>query len=383
MRITAQLVNAADGYQLWSERFDRDSTDVFAVQDEIARTVTRTLTDTLAGAYRTLDQTSRPANFDAYSAYLKGRHQWSRRTEAGLTRSLDYFQEAIGIDAAYAPAWAALADSYVTLAIYGVRAPAEVMPRARDAAERALGISAHQASAHASIACVEALHDWAWDRADHSFARALAIDPNLAVASQWRAMHHLLPLGRFDEAIAALIRAQELDPLSPAISASLALCAAFAGQQDRALGELDRALHLDADTPLLHYFKGRTLADGGDHDGALRSFDAASRAGGGGPELVGAIGYSQARRGDRAAAQTALQELTALAASRYVSPVSIAQVHVGLDEPDAANDALERAADLRATDLVWIAVRPLFRPLFATPRFQAVLARMGLGTSRA
>ena len=378
LRITAQLINAVDGYQLWSERFDRESTDVFAVQDEIARTVARTLTDTLAGAYRTLEQAARPAHFDAYSAYLKGRQQWSRRTETGLVRSVDYFNDAVGIDAAYAPAWAALADSYVTLAIYGVRAPADVMLLAREAATRALAISPQQASAHASIGCVESLHDWAWDRADQSFARALAIDPNLAIAAQWRAMHVLLPQGRFEEALAALARAQELDPIAPAITASQALCRALAGQTDRALADLDRAIQIDPDTPLLHFFRGLILADAGNHVPALAAFEASGRDGGRRPELIGALGYTHARAGHADAARAALQELAALDRTRYVSPVAVAQVQAGLGDLDAANDALTRAADLRATDLVWLGVRPAFQPLRPTPRFQAIVARLGL-----
>ena len=381
MRVTAQLINADDGYQLWSERFDRDTTDVFAVQDDIARTVSRVLTDTLAGAYRTLELSSRPANFDAYTAYLKGRQQWSRRTEHGLSQSVDLFREALAVDDAYAPAWAGLADSYVTLGIYGVRPPAEVMPLARDAGKRALAASPHQASAYASMACVDALYDWAWDRADAGFARAVELDPNLASAYQWRAMHHLLPLGKFAAAQSALTRAHELDPVSPAIAASRGLAASFAGDAPRALRELELALARDPDSPLLHFFHGVALGTAGDAERALGEFDAAAQLGDRRPELIAAVGYTRARLGDRAAAETALVELAALARDRYVSPVAMAQVHAGLGDAARALDALDAAAEARAADLVWLNVRPTFATLRQEPRFAALAQRLGLSSA--
>jgi tetratricopeptide (TPR) repeat protein len=211
----------------------------------------------------------------------------------------------------------------VTLGIYGVRPPAEVMPLARDAGKRALAASPHQASAYASMACVDALYDWAWDRADAGFARAVELDPNLASAYQWRAMHHLLPLGKFAAAQSALTRAHELDPVSPAIAASRGLAASFAGDAPRALRGTRMALARDPDSPLLHFFHGVALGTAGDAERALGEFDAAAQLGDRRPELIAAVGYTRARLGDRAAAETALVELAALAGTRYVSPVAI------------------------------------------------------------
>jgi TolB-like protein/tetratricopeptide (TPR) repeat protein len=394
MRVTAQMVNAADGYQLWSERFDRDTADVFAVQDEIAMAVCRLMASTLAAprAARSTDATmawlapgaalvepaQRPSNLEAYTAYLRGRHHWSRRTETGLERSLACFGEALALEPGYAPALAGIADSHVMLALYGVRSPAEVMPVAREAARSALAADPRLANAHASLGCVLALHDWAWDQADASFARALEIDPNLATAWQWRAMHVWLPRGRFDVAAASLERAIDLDPISPAIGASLALSAFFADDFDRSLAHLDRGIGLDPAAPLPHFFRAMVLTELDRGEEALSSLGHAIETGGRRPEVVAAMALARARAGDQSGARTCLEELRSLRSSRFVSSATMAMAHMALGEHRAAVDELERAADERATDLVWLNVRPAFRPLRSEPRFQDLVARLGL-----
>lgn len=378
IRVTAQLVNATDGYQLWTERFDRDTADVFAVQDEIADTVRRMLSDTIQQSFRTADHTPRPATMDAYTAYLKGRHHWSRRTATGLERSVECFREALTIDGRYAPAWAGLADAYVTQAIYGVRPPIDVMPMAREAATKALATSPRLAGAHAALGCVLSLFDWAWADADRAFQQALEIDPNLAIAWQWRAMHVLLPQGHFDRAADALARAQALDPVSPAIGASLGLRSLFANQLDRAFEELGHALELDPDVPVLHFFNGLALAEAGRLDEAGQAFDSALRLGASHAEIVASRGYTLARAGDREGADAALRDLEGIAAVRYVSPATIAQVHACLGDATRTIDLLERAVDVRAADLVWLNVRPAFRSLHGDERFRAIVRRLGL-----
>ena len=378
MRVTAQLVSAADGYQLWTERFDGDAADVFAVQDAIAGAVSEMLTASIATHHRTIVPPSRPASLDAYTLYLKGRHLWSRRTGASLQRSLACFRDALEADAGYAQAWAGLADSYLTIGLYGLQAPSDAMPLAADAACRALAQHPDLAAAHATLASVSALHDWDWPAAAEGFDRALAADPNLAVGWQWRAMHLHVPQRRFTDAGADLARAAELDPMSPAVAASRGLHAHLSGDAAGGIALLDQAIERDPRAAVLHFFRGLVLADEGRPAEATAAIALALAHGDRTPEMAAATGYAAAASGRREGADAALAELAGLAASRYVSPVIGAQIRARLGETDAALDALERAADLRAPDLVWIAARPAFRSLHGHPRFERLLARVGL-----
>jgi eukaryotic-like serine/threonine-protein kinase len=378
LRISTQLINTEDGYQLWSERFDRTADDVFAVQDEIAREVTNALQLTLSsGASRRL-VAGRTDDPEAYTLYLKGRHFWSKRTEEALQKGVACFESAIERDPRFANAHAGLAETYVTLGLYGVLDPREVMPRARAAAESALEVFALSPGALATLGCVQAVHDWAWTEAEQSFTRAIDAGGDGPSAHHWYAINYLVPLGRFDEADRHLRRALDADPLSAPISASIGLRAYFAGDYDQALADLSGTLAFESTFSAAHLFLGLSLAELGRHDAALAEIDAAMRLSGGSPEMHAATGYVSARAGRPDRAREALDTLTALAARRYVSPSLFAQVHAGLGDTTTALEWIEKARDGKAADLGWIAVRPVFDSLRAEPRFAAIQRSMHL-----
>jgi serine/threonine-protein kinase len=379
LRVIARLVNPADGYQLWSERFDRNFDDVFAVQDEIARAAVAALgvrIETgraggvpLAGGPSTRD-------VEAYTEYLKGRHHWNTRTERGLHKSVAHFLTAIEKDSRYADAYAALAEAQATLGLYGALAPHEVMPKAKNAAMRAIEILPTLSSPHATCGCIAGVYGWSRPEAERHYGRAIDLNPDHPAAHHWYAINHLVPLERFDEAAAELRRAIDTDPLSIPIRASVGLMSYFAHDYANAQEQLRDSLELDTTSATARLFLGLTLAETGQFDDAIRELSTAIQFSGGSPEFTAALGYVSARGGHGDRAHQALGELTTLAGRRYVSPSLIAQIHAGLGDTASALEWLERAADARAADLAWLPVRPVFDRLRSERRFEGLLEKL-------
>ena len=381
LRITVELIGAEDGYQIWSERFDREMKDVFAVQDEIAASVVTALKGQLTATAPLVAPHTRV--LDAYTSYLEGRYHWNKRTDDELKKSVECFRDAIAQDPAYAVAYAGMADAYVTLGTYGALAPGDVMPRAKTALERALELDGELAEAYACRGCVRSVFDWSWDDAERDFLRAIALNPSYPTAHHWYAINHLVPRARFTEADDALRRALELDPLALSIRMSVGMKSYFSAQYDAAVDELLRTIQLDDRFAMARLFLAATYIEQGRHAEALSEIDAALRLCGRTPELLANLGYLYGRSGDLARARGVLDELRRLSGERYVSPPRIAQVHVGLGETSAALDRLEEAASERAPDLAWLGVRPVFASLRGEPRYLALLKRMGVAASYA
>ena len=377
LRITARLIDAATGYDAWTERYDRDFTDVFAVQDDITHAIVQALRIELLheGAAHVQASTH---NLQAYERFLEARFQWNRRTESGTRKSLDLLRQVIELDPAFPAAHAALAESYVTLAIYGQLAPDDAMRPARQAAEQALRSDPNQPDALAARACVRAMYDWDWAEAEHDFERAIASEPQSPTVYQWYAMHVLVPLQRFEDARAQMERARKHDPLSPVVAASWALIHYFEGDYGRAVAEQEALLRRDPDFGMAHFFIGQAAIAAGDPTRALDHLTMAAALVGETPEIVATLGVAHAAAGDHAAARDVLAGLERRAAGAYVSPVLLAQLHVALGNLDAALDALDRARAQHATDLVWISVRPTFDALRLHPRFNALVESIGL-----
>jgi eukaryotic-like serine/threonine-protein kinase len=374
LRITVELINATDGYLLWTKRFDRPPVDVFAVQDEIAAAVVSALPGRLAA--NLVGPGHRSSDLEAYSAYLEGRYHWNNRTEDELKKSVTCFERAIERDAQYAPAYAGLADACVTLGTYGALPPADVMPRALWALERSLKIDDRLAEAYACRGCIHSVYGFAWSDAESDFLQAIEMQPAYPTAHHWYAINHLVPRGRFDEATAALQRALELDPLALAIRTSLGMKSYFAGQYDLAVHDLKKTIDFDAGFGIAHLFLGATFTEQGRYAEAFDELAIARKLVGHSPEVLAALAYLHGLSGDLGAARAARAELVDLAGQRYVSPVRIAQAHVGLGEHETALDLLERAYTERAADLAWLAVRPTFAPLRPMPRFAALARRL-------
>jgi serine/threonine protein kinase/tetratricopeptide (TPR) repeat protein len=389
MRIGARLTNAADGYQLWSSQYDRELKDVFAVQEEIAGSILAALRVTLVTADGTPPlvppQTGAP---EVYKLYLKGRHEWNKRTEDGLLRSLEYFQEAIDRDPGYARAHAGLADSYVLLGVYGIRPPSEVMPKARATAVRALGEAVDGspsgkpdtglAAVHTTLGCVKAVYEWSWPEAERHFRQAIALDSRYPTAHHWYATNLLVPMRRFEEATAEIRLAQESDPLSPAIQASLGLVHYFAGRLAEAASELRNTLETDGGFAMGHFFLGQTYLQMGRTDDAIAAIGSASRLSPGSAEFRAGLGNACARAGQADRARRTLDELKQLRRERYVSAALVAEVHAGLGEDEEALSWLAEAQREHAPELCWIGVRPTFDRLRTRPPFVELVRAIGL-----
>ena len=378
LRITAQLVHVADGYLLWSEQYDRELGDVFAIQDDITGAIVHVLKLTLLGDERARLARRASGGVETYELYLQGRYFLNKRTEPGFDKAIEYFQQALFHDPRYAPALAGLADCYALLGIYGVRAPHQVMPLAKDAAAKALSLDPSLAEAHVSLGCVRAMFDCDWPGAEREFQRAIELNASYPTAHHWYALNCLTPLGRFDEARAHMQTARELDPLSPVITTSMGVQHYFARRYEQAIGDYQLTLELDERFAMAHYFLALALAQLGRHDEALARLRQAITLTGGTAEMRAVLGYVLARAGQQRDAQAALAELLELRKQRYVSASLLALVHVGLGDDERAVALLEEAHRERAADLAWLNVRPVFDALRGEPRVQALLRAMNL-----
>lgn len=378
LRASVTLTNVADGYLLWSERYDRPMVDVFDVQDDIARAVVSRLVPALSADSRVPLAAHSTDDLGAYHLYLKGRHVWNRRTEESLHQSIDYFRRALELDSGFAAAQAGLADAHAMLGIYGALPPDEAMPLAKSYAQDALAQHPNLAEALATRGCVRAVFEWDWAGAEADFHQALAANPQYPTAYQWYAVNCLMPRGRFSEARAQLQRAQELDPLSPVIGATFGLLAYLERRYDEAVTRYRDVLELDERFALADYFLGQALTAQGKPSEAVARLNRAGAIGGRSAEVIAALASAEALAARPDAAESLLAELQAMAETRYVSPVLIGQVHLALGRTGLALDQLEQGLRARAVEMIWLGVRPTFDPLRDNPRFVTLLRQIGL-----
>jgi len=378
LRVVVQVLDARDESHRWSETYDRQLGDVFSIQGEIAEHVASAVRKELTASERESISTRGTSDPEAYDLYLRGRYLWNQREPAAVAESIDFFRRAVVRDARFAQAHAGLADAYLVLGMYGARAPVDVYPAARDAASKALALDPTLGEAMAADACVTALYEWKWREAGEKFRRAIELSPSYATAHQWHATTALVPIGRFAEATAALDRAQELDPASPAIATSKGIVHYYARDYARAREKLTAVTRGHPHFGLAHHFLGLCHRAEGRTAEALASAEAAVRHSAGSAETVAAHGAALAACGRSAEAEAILGDLRDREAHGYVSPTLLAQVLLALDRRDEALTQLERALDGRATDLVWLGVRPSYGPLEREDRFEAIRRGVGL-----
>jgi eukaryotic-like serine/threonine-protein kinase len=378
IRVGVQLSNASDGFQLWSHRFEGSLGDVFAIEDQIAQAVVEALH--VAPAKPAAPMVGPPtASLEAHRQYLLGRQAWRRRTGGSLTESIELFGEAARLDPGFALAYVGLAEARILQAVYGALEPGVAMAAARAAANRALELNPHLGEGLSARASVSSLYDWNWAESERDFVTAVERHPGYATARQWYAMHLLAPLGRFADARSELERARLADPLSPSVLASLGQVALFAGAPEEASRLHRSALELEPDFGAAHFFLGQALLEAGDIAAALESLARAVELTGGSSEVIAFQALAEGKAGHPDRATALLDLLGARVETGYVSPVLRAIGLLGLGQLDRALDALEQAADLKATDLVWLKVRPTFAALRGNLRFQTLLDRLRLG----
>ena len=378
LRIVAQVLDARDDSHRWSATYDRAVGDVFQIQSEVAGRVAEAVRQELPSAERAGIEARGTTDAQAYDLYLRARFHWNNRDPESLAQSIDYYRRALERDPDFALAHAGLADAYVVLGIYGAKTPADVYPAARSAAAKALAIDPRLGEAVASGACVAAIYDWDWPAAEAQFRRAIELAPSYATGHQWYAANLLTPRRRFTEALAALDRAAEIDALSPAIATTRGIVHFYARSYSEARDHFRTVL---ADHPrfgLAHHFQGMCYAAEGRMEEALTSAEEAVRRSNGRPETRAAEGYALARSGRTAEAERVLIALRSEGEGGYVSPVLLAHVLTGLGRSDEALAELARAVRVRASDLLWIAVRPEYDALAGAERFRAILGEIGL-----
>jgi serine/threonine-protein kinase len=379
LRLSAHLTNIADGYQLWSDSFDRELEDVFAVQDELSRGIVSALQIRLLGSQRSALVRPPTDDLEAYTLYLKGRHFWNRRSEPDLWRGLEYFQQALARDPGYAPAHAGVADSYAILGFYSALRPTDAFPQARQSGVRALELDPGLGEAHPALAYVAMYHDWDWAAAEQEFQLAIRLSPGYSTTHQWYG-NFLAVMGRFDESVSEFSRAIALDPLSPLKSAALAWSYYFARRYDLAVAQCLRALELDAELAVAHAWHGLALEQQKALPEATAAFRAAVRCSGRNVGFLAGLARVHAVAG-HAEAHTLLAELIELRNSRYVSAYDVALIHLALGEAGAAMEMLETAYAERAHSMAFMGVDPRLDLLRAEARFERLQARLRFPSS--
>ena len=377
IRITTQLVNAADGYHLWSERYDRELGDVFAIQDDIARAIVSTLKVKLLGEEDAPLVKEATKNFEAYTHYLKGRYYWNKRTQTGLLKGINHFDSAVDEDGTFAHAYAGLADSHNILGFYDFVPPREAFPQAKAAALKALEMDEGLAEAHAALGYELLYHDWDFAAAERSLRRAMELNPSYAIAPHYYG-NYLVAMGRLEEAHEAFRQARGLDPLSLIINAASGWAMYHGRRHDDAEALLRGAVELDSDFFLAHLWLSWTLTQMRRFDEATAEAERARALSDDAPIALSALGQAYALSEARDKAATVLEQIQGEAGERYVSPYYVAAVHAALDDRTAALEWLERAFEQRSHSLVFLNVDPVMEPLRGQPEFTALVERVGL-----
>ncbi len=376
--IRMELVDVADGWQLWGEQYNRNSADLLAVQEEISREISEKLRLKLSGEQKKRLAKRYTESTEAYQTYLKGRFYWNKRTLEGLRRGVEYFQQAIRLDPDYALAYAGLADSYLLMGSveYGALHPKEALQSAKVATLEALRLDGTLAEAHASLGYVR-LFDWDWSEAEKEYRRAVELNPNYPTARHWYALY-LTAMGRHAEAVAEIKRAQELDPLSLPIGVGVGWQFFLTRQYDHAIREYQGVVEMEPNFYMARLWLGLAYAHKGMFAEALGEYGRATELSGGGPLVLAAEGHAYALSGEHAKARRLLDELQELSKERYVSPYYIAAVHTALGEREEAFAWLERAYENRSEGMVWLKVDPTLDSLRSSPRFADLVRGVGL-----
>ncbi|HKM48066.1 MAG TPA: protein kinase [Terriglobales bacterium] len=406
VRITAELIEARTDQHLWTETYDRDLSDILNLQSQVATAIASEIWAKLSpsggsqpegvspssgsvlepppleAAIPTVGSSKPSASINplAYDLYLKGRHFWNNQvTDEDFRKAVEHYQRALEIDPQSALTYAGLAHCSLLMGTgeYGLRAPSEMMVKAKVAALKALSIDDSIAEAHLSLAMVKFRFDWDWEGAEREFQRAIELDPGYSAAHYWYSAY-LAVLARFDDAFVEAKMARQLSPFSPLMHFSLGLLLYVSSQNEEAIEQLRGTVAMDAKFPLSHVVLGLTFGRKGKFDEAIAEFKQALTVGGARPLWSGFLGQVYASAGKTEEAVEILHELSAAARKHFVPPVAFAVVYAGLGKTDDAFHWLGKAVDERDGLLIYLKVGSIFDSLRADPRFSAILTQVGL-----
>jgi TolB-like protein/Tfp pilus assembly protein PilF len=377
VRIAVQLADPETEEQLWSGKYDRDLEDIFAVQGEIAQKVADEL-EVEIGKSEKLNLVKKATDSqEAFTLYLEGRHFLNTRTEESLKKAIEHFEMALEKDPQYALAYTGVADSYAVLALLEFLPPKEAFPKARTAAEKALGIDNRLAEAHTSLGVVRFQYDWDWEAAEKEFNRTIELNPSYAPAHQFYA-DFLKSQGRFDEALSEMSYAGTLDPLSLSINTGIGHVLYLSRQYDRAIEQYRNTIKLDPNFIQARLWFGRPFLQKRMYKEAITELAHAVTLSGESTISLAMLGHANGTAGKKDDAEKILEKLTERSKTQYVSSYWIAMIHVGLGEKDNAFTWLERAFQERSSWLAWAGVEPRFDTLRSDPRFDSLLVGMRL-----
>ena len=377
VRIRTQLIYAPADRHVWAQAYERDLKDILTLQANLARDIASEIQLKLTSQQQANLAVVHSVDPEAHELYLKGRYFWNKRDQAGFTKAVDYFQQAIAKDPTYAAAYAGLADSYALSGGFNLIPVEQAMPRAQAAAEKALQLDSNLAEAHASLGLIAPFNNWNWADAEQHYQRAIDLDPNYATAHHWYAEGYLMPVGRADEAIAEIRKAQELDPLSAVIATDLGKELYFVRRYDEALVELRRALELDPNFTSAHNWISDTLVEKRMYSDAIVELEKTK------PfreerVYVRQTAYLYARMGRNAEARAALAKALQLSKDKQVSSGAVALTYAALGDKDASFQWLEKAYTERSSFTTSLKYWSVFDSMRGDPRFADLLRRVGL-----
>ena len=380
LTVSAELVDVRDNKQLWGDQYERKISDLLAVQREIATEISGNLRLRLSSPEQTRITKRYTDNPEAYQLYLKGRFYWNKRTEEGVKKALDYFQEAIEKDPTYALAYTGIADSYSLETMHidvGSLSPSEAGPKAKAAAMKALEMDDSLPEAHTSLAFIKLIFYWDWTGAETEFKRALALNSNDANAHHWYS-HFLMAMGRPQESLVESKRALELDPLGVIINVHLGWHYMNTHEYDLAINQLQKALEMDPNFGVGHWYLGLSYEHKGKYPEAEKELRKAQDLLKENEAIAADIGHLYAVSGRKIQALKVITDLSDLAKRQYVSSYNIGIIYFGLGEKDRGFEWLENAYRERTDLLIYLNTDPRLADVHADPRFVDLVKRVGL-----
>lgn len=378
--ISAELVNTGDGTQLWGERYDRELSDVLAVQEEIARDVTAKLRIRLTQEDSMLLGKRYTESTEAYHLYLKGRYLWNQFHREAVERGVEYFKQAIVVDPLYSLAYSGLADAYLRLAAMYLP-PKELLPMAKDAALKAVEIDGTLAEARASLGLIKLWYEHDWASAGRDCRLAINLNPRAVIPHKCYGLY-LMFLGHFEEAVTEYELAQELDPLSLQLYVEHGAALYTGGRYDAALEQFTKALGLEPRYYPARYAVAWVHVQREDYKEAVAELSPLCSAGEDVHLARGLLSYVHALLGERDEAGRILRELETTAQQRYVPPYAVALARLGLGDKEGALEQLEALYEERSYWLLWLNILPEFAVLRHDQRFVALLRRAGFQPAR-
>ena len=380
LTISTELLDVRDNKQLWGEQYHEKTSDLLSIQREIAKEITGNLRLKLSGPEQSRLAKHYTENAEAYQLYLKGRFYWNKRTEEGVRKGIEYFQQAIEKDPTYALAYTGIADCYSLETLHidvGSLSPSEAAPKAKAAAMKALELDDTLAEAHTSLAFIKLNFDWDWTGAEREFKRAIELNPNYSNAHHWYS-HYLMAMGRIEESLAESKRALELDPLSLIMNVHLGWHYLNAHQYDLAIEQLSKALEMDPNFGMGHWYLGLADAQKERYSEAEDEMRKAKELLKDSMATEADTGYVYAVSGKKDQALKVIDELKELSKRRYVSSYHVAMIYLGLKEKDQAFEWLENAYRERSDLLVYLKVEPRLESVRSDQRFTDLVRRVGL-----